>query len=128
MQCLGEHEPLRNLEASVKTPPFVQLTDKAQRLLIAGARDEKPIRGLTHTFYRYPARFSNAFARAAIEAFTEPGDIILDPHVGGGTSLVEAMAAGRHAIGIDISELAEFVATVKTTVYTESELDQLDSW
>src|SRR5262249_21968364 len=51
-----------------------------------------------------------------------------DPHVGGGTTLVEALAAGRNAIGVDISALAEFVAKVKSTVFSETELDKLDSW
>jgi DNA methylase len=56
--------------------------------------------GRTHNFYRYPARFSPRFARAAIQTFTRPGDLVLDPYVGGGTSLVEALAIGRDAIGI----------------------------
>jgi hypothetical protein len=60
--------------------------------LIAGARDTQPVRGLTHGFYKYPARFSPAFARAAIRTFTHPGDLVLDNHVGGGTTLVEALA------------------------------------
>jgi hypothetical protein len=59
-----------------------------QTALIAGARDALPVRGLTHNFYRYPARFSPVFVRAAIEAFTVPGDLVLDNHVGGGTTLV----------------------------------------
>ena len=42
--------------------------------------------------------------------------------------LVEALATGRDAIGVDISQLAEFVAKVKTTVYSEAELDTLDTW
>ena len=88
----------------------------------------QPVRGLTHNFYRYPARFSGVFAKAAIEVFTRPGDLVMDPHVGGGTSLVEAMASGRDALGADISSLAEFVATVKTTVYTEAELQLLEAW
>src|SRR5215471_5717383 len=93
---------------------FLDLSAVAQNALIEGARDSEPVRGLTHGFYKYPARFSPAFARAAIEAFTSPGDLCLDPHVGGGTTLVEALAAGRNAIGIDISALAEFVARVKS--------------
>ncbi len=103
-------------------PPAIELA------LIAGARDADPVRGLTHGFYKYPARFSPAFARAAIEALTTPGDLVLDNHVGGGTTLVECLALGRHAIGIDISTLAEFVARVKTTVFSEAELDRLESW
>lgn len=106
----------------------VRLKPDKEAALIAGARDTEPVRGLTHGFYKYPARFSPAFARAAIQALTQPGDLILDNHVGGGTTLVEALASGRHAIGVDISTLAEFVTTAKTTVYSEPELERLDAW
>ena len=111
-----------------RRPPLLRLSRAAQAALVAGARDNEPVRGLTHGFYKYPARFSPIFARAAIEAFTQPGDLVLDNHVGGGTTLVEALATGRHAIGVDISTLAEFVAIVKTTVFTEAELDRLQAW
>jgi hypothetical protein len=107
---------------------MVELSADAQAALIDGARDALPVRGLTHNFYRYPARFSPTFVRAAIETFTTPGDMVLDNHVGGGTTLVEALARGRHAVGVDISPLAEFVATVKTTIYSEAELDRLGAW
>jgi hypothetical protein len=107
---------------------YLDLSDAVERLLIAGARDGDPVRGLTHGHYKYPARFSPVFARAAIEAFTRPGDLCIDPHVGGGTTLVEALAAGRDAIGVDVSSLAEFVSGVKTMVFTLRELKQLASW
>ena len=107
---------------------FVELTETAQLALIAGARDTKPVSGLTHGFYKYPARFSPAFVRAAIHAFTKRGDLCFDPHVGGGTTLVEALATGRNAIGVDISPLAEFVAKVKSTVFSEAEIETLNPW
>ncbi|WP_219681796.1 DNA methyltransferase [Bradyrhizobium canariense] len=106
----------------------MQLPDDAQDALIAAARSSAPVRGLTHGFYKYPARFSPVFARAAIQAFTSPGDLVLDPHVGGGTTLVEALAAGREGMGVDISTLAEFVSTVKCRIYSEAELDRLEWW
>jgi hypothetical protein len=107
---------------------FLRLPDDAEAALIAAARDPAPVRGLTHGFYKYPARFSPIFAGAAIKAFTEPGDLVLDPHVGGGTTLVEAIAAGREAVGVDISTLAEFVSSIKCTVFSEAELETLDRW
>ena len=107
---------------------YLELSVRAQEALITGARDAAPVKGLTHGYYKYPARFSPAFARAAIETFTQPGDLCMDPHVGGGTTLVEALALGRHAIGVDISTLAEFVAKVKTTVFSEAELNTLMMW
>jgi hypothetical protein len=107
---------------------YFRLPIEAQAALIAAARDGQPVRGLTHGFYKYPARFSPVFARAAIKTFTKPGDLVLDPHVGGGTTLVEARAAGREAVGVDISTLAEFVSNVKCTVYSEQELGTLEAW
>ncbi|MBI2800252.1 MAG: site-specific DNA-methyltransferase [Gammaproteobacteria bacterium] len=101
---------------------------RAASLLIEAAGDTSPVAGFTHNFYRYPARFSPKLVRAAIEIFTQPGDLILDPFVGGGTTLVEALALGRHAIGTDISSLATFVSEVKTTLYTEQELNTLIKW
>ncbi len=107
---------------------FLRISRTAQARLVAAARDAEPVRGLTHGFYKYPARFSPTFARATIETFTKPGQLVLDPHVGGGTSLVEARASGREAVGVDISPLAEFVARVKCIIFSEAELDMLAAW
>jgi len=107
---------------------YLNLSAAAEATFIAGAQSEEPVRGLTHGYYKYPARFSPTFVRAAIETFTRPGELCLDPHVGGGTTLVEALALGRHGIGVDISSLAAFVASVKTSVFTEAELKRLDAW
>jgi hypothetical protein len=106
----------------------LRLPEPAQERLIAAARDGQLVRGLTHDFYKYPARFSPTFVRAAIETFTKSGQLVLDPHVGGGTTLVEARALGRESVGVDISPLAEFVARVKSTVYSEAELEALAMW
>jgi hypothetical protein len=38
------------------------------------------------------------------------------------------IATGRSAIGVDISSLAEFVSSVKTTLYSDRELDSLAHW
>lgn len=81
-----------------------------------------------HEFYRYPARFSPAFAQAAILTFTRPGDLVLDPFVGGGTTLVEAMATGRKAIGSDLNQLATFITSVKTTPLNAVELGSISRW
>jgi hypothetical protein len=103
-------------------------SDDALTLLVEAARDTEPISGLTHNFYRYPVRFSPKFVRAAINALSEPGDLILDPFMGGGTTLVEALSLGRDAVGADISSLAAFISEVKTTLYSENDLEALERW
>jgi hypothetical protein len=81
-----------------------------------------------HEFYRYPARFPPRFARAAIEAFTDPGDLVLDPFVGGGTTLVEARLTGRPAIGSDLNPLATFVSRAKARPHSRRELEAVEEW
>jgi hypothetical protein len=81
-----------------------------------------------HEFYRYPARFTPAFARTAIAAFTKRGDLVLDPFVGGGTTLVEARLAGRLGLGSDLNPLAVLVSRAKARPHTRSELDAVSMW
>jgi len=96
--------------------------------LVRAVRNTSPAQGFTHTFYRYPARFSPAFVRAAIAEFSQPGDVILDPFMGCGTTLVEALVAGRHAVGSDINTLAHFLAQVKTTLLAPGEYAEVAQW
>lgn len=104
------------------------LTDSAQESLMKAVRSSEPVQGLTHSFYRYPARFSPQFARTAIEELTNADDLVLDPFMGGGTTIVEALALGRRAAGSDISALADFLTRVKTTRLSEVELARAVHW
>lgn len=96
--------------------------------LNAAIHDQQPVSGLTHNFYRYPARFAPSFAKQAILAFTRPGDLVFDPFMGGGTSIVEAKALGRHAVGTDISSLAVFLSQTKATSLSEHQLTRIADW
>lgn len=49
----------------------------------------------------HPARMLPDLAALAITYYTAPGDLVFDPLAGVGTTLVEAIHAGRHAIGVD---------------------------
>lgn len=100
----------------------------AKAEFIEAVLNREPVAGLTHGFYRYPARFSPQFVRAALKAFTQPGDIVLDPFMGGGTTLVEARIMGRRAIGVDISQLATFIAQVKTTPLFDRDFSTIQRW
>ena len=81
-----------------------------------------------HEFYRYPARFSPELAAAVIKAFSDPGDLVADYFVGGGTTLVEARRAGRLAVGSDINSLSVFVSRAKTTLYRCHDLTEVLEW
>jgi len=103
-------------------------TERSFDVLRAAALDPRPITGLTHRFYRYPARFSPAFAAAAIEEFSSPGALVLDAYLGGATTMVEAVVRRRRAVGSDINSLAIFIARVKTTPLDRTERAALVRW
>ncbi len=86
------------------------------------------VEGYTHDFYKYPARFSPGFVRFILDSFTEPGDYVLDPFMGGGTTIVETVVSGRHAIGSDVNELAQFITKVKTTPLSQEDIAEIRSW
>src|SRR5258706_15050566 len=94
--------------------------------LLNATLSKSPSQGFTHTFYRYPARFSPQFVRAVIQTFSRRGDCVLDPFMGSGTTLVEALAHGRHAIGTDINPLALFLARTKTSILSRQDNRELD--
>jgi SAM-dependent methyltransferase len=49
----------------------------------------------------HPAKMLPAVAAYAITHYTQPGDLVLDPMCGIGTTLVEALHAGRRAVGVE---------------------------
>ena len=51
----------------------------------------------------HPATFPISLARRVIELFTHEGELVLDPFVGSGTTLVAAQDTGRNAVGFDLS-------------------------
>ena len=58
-----------------------------------------------------------ALVAELIELFSNPGDLILDPFCGVGTTLLQARALGRVAVGIerDAEQCAEIVRRLKPT-------------
>ncbi|MEZ0290288.1 MAG: DNA methyltransferase [Sulfolobales archaeon] len=51
----------------------------------------------------YRGNWAPQIPRALILMYTKPGDTVLDPMIGSGTTCVEARLLGRNCIGVDIS-------------------------
>jgi DNA modification methylase len=49
-----------------------------------------------------------------IGLLSKPGDVVLDPFVGSGTTLVEAQRLGRPSLGVDLNPVACLIARSKT--------------
>ena len=69
----------------------------------------------SHQFHSFPAKYPPQLPQKFIAALTEPGDAVLDPMMGSGTTLVEALLAKRQPIGFDTDPLAIRITKVKTT-------------
>lgn len=126
--CLagGRRQPidLELLRTNLRARPRMPMWQE----LLCAIEDQQPVTGLTHNFYKYPARFSPSFARQIVLAFSNPGDLVFDPFMGGGTTLVEARALGRRGAGTDISSLAVFLTEAKTTIFSPDELRRIEAW
>jgi SAM-dependent methyltransferase len=77
----------------------------------------------THYLFRFPAKFHPPTVRCLLDRYSEPGQIVLDPFCGSGTLLVEALLAGRSAIGVDVDPVAVFISRVKATPLDPRELE-----
>jgi DNA modification methylase len=68
----------------------------------------------SHDIHAFGAKFPPQLPRAFIHGLTAPGDVVLDPMMGSGTTIVEALLEGRRGIGLDIDPLALRVSQAKT--------------
>lgn len=80
-----------------------------------GDLTQKQTRYVSHGYYTYPAKFIPQLAKRLIYELTQEEETVVDPFMGSGTTIVEAILAGRRAIGTDINPVAYLVAKVKST-------------
>jgi hypothetical protein len=83
--------------------------------IAALANSPRRDRGATRAIYSYPAKFQAHLPAELIQLFTRPGDLVVDPYAGGGTTGLEACLAGRAFVGVDLSPFACVLGRVKTT-------------
>lgn len=62
--------------------------------------------------------------RNLILRYSEPGDIVLDPFVGGGTTLIETKITGRRGIGVDINRSAADITLARLDFDYESDISK----
>jgi tRNA G10 N-methylase Trm11 len=81
---------------------------------------------LTHWIYPYKGKFHPQMIRAALNIIgLEPGQTVLDPFIGSGTTALEAQLLGVDCIGFDASPLCVLQSKVKTeSCYVVEELQQ----
>ncbi len=69
-----------------------------------------------HSICPYFAMFPEGFVLEQLYAYTRPGDVVLDPFCGRGTTVLESLLNNRLALGADINPVAACVAGAKANV------------
>lgn len=82
---------------------------------------------LTHDFHPYFAAFPPELVTRLLEKYSQVGDVLLDPFMGGGSAIIEGYLQKRKTIGLDISTLSEFITEVKSRPIdvNDKEVDQI---
>jgi len=69
------------------------------------AKAHTPVYNMHRFFARRPF---NVF-EAMVKHYTNPGNIVLDPFMGGGVTVVESLRARRRVVGVDLNPMAWFI-------------------
>ena len=104
------------------------LLRKTRKVVRTAAKNSTRATSLTHRLFRYPASMSPLLARQLITSLTRPGNLVLDPFCGGGTTAIEALALRRKVVCSDINPLAHFVTSAKAIPLTPNAITQLEDW
>lgn len=70
-----------------------------------------------HRLHPYLGKFIPQLVEIFLRKYFKPGQIILDPFLGSGTTLIEANLLGMPSIGIELSEFSHLIAKVKIEKY-----------
>ena len=80
-----------------------------------------------HAICPYFAMFPEEFVARHLMTFTRPGDLVLDPFCGRGTTILESLLHKRRVIGTDVNWVAACIAGAKASVpELEATLSRLD--
>ena len=75
-----------------------------------------------HRLHPYHGKFIPQLVEVLLERYFAPGDHVLDPFAGSGTTLVQALESGLDATGVDIAAFNCLLMGVKTAPYDLAEL------
>jgi hypothetical protein len=76
-----------------------------------------------HPMCSYLASFPATLAHAFIARYSRPGDVVLDPFSGRGTTPLQACAEGRIGVGNDLNPLAHVLSAAKVEPPTDRQLE-----
>lgn len=73
----------------------------------------------------YPAKFPASTAERYILRYSKTDDMVFDPFVGSGSTLLAASANNRLSVGIDINSIAVLISRFKLITLSKGDIDEL---
>ncbi|MFZ1082280.1 MAG: DNA methyltransferase [Candidatus Kryptoniota bacterium] len=115
-KALSETEVAYSYAKVIRKDIYHAVDDRIRKLLAGDLSfHDASSNGGRHNFHSFPAKFPPQLPRLFIDYLTDPEDIVLDPMVGSGTTIIEATSAGRIGVGFDIDPLSILISKVKAT-------------
>ncbi|WP_176314214.1 site-specific DNA-methyltransferase [Burkholderia vietnamiensis] len=107
--------PVRTRATPLAAAEQIALSEETVRDGSVVALQSKDAARHVHSMGRYPSKFIPDIPRWAITSFSEPGQCILDPFGGSGTTAVEAAMLNRRSISSDVSPYSCLLTEAKTS-------------
>lgn len=78
-----------------------------------------------HEWFKYREGFAGTLIDELIEdSNLNANDIVVDPFVGSGTTLVSAVSKGYDAVGIDVNPMSAMISKVKSSTYSKTDIEK----
>lgn len=86
---------------------------------------DEQTRYLSHDIHPYPAKFIPQLPHYLIQLLSRPGETVLDPFGGSGTTALEATLLDRNGLSSDANPLAAIIGTAKTATLRREDDEEL---
>ena len=106
---------------------YADLAERSFDPELSWAEHELPERLRTkhvHRLHPYLGKFVPQLVETFLRRHFRPGQRILDPFAGSGTTLVECTTFGAHSVGVDVSAFNVLLASVKTARYDAAAVER----
>lgn len=121
VEAVGTVASTAELREVERFPPFATIEHGALLSLALSMNTS----ALTHGLHRFPAKYIPQVPGWALENFATESSVVLDPFMGSGTTLVEALSRVERCYGIDIDPLARLITRAKTDALNVDRLARL---
>lgn len=119
---INDSEELQHFVHSLESRYYIeQAQDKYHNLVNFSANASVPY----HQWFKYREGFAGELISELISmSGAAPGECIIDPFCGSGTTNVVASLNGYDTLGLDVNPMSAFIADAKVDHYTQADIDQ----